>query len=132
MNEVEAAVSKFYLALNQMFTGDVELMNEVWSHADDVTYMGPNGGLLVGWEQVGPIWEKQAALRLGGRVEPTDMHITVGRDIAVTSNYEMGENTPEGGETRNVSIRATNVFRREDGAWKMIGHQTDLLPFLEE
>jgi hypothetical protein len=30
-----------------------------------------------------------------------------------------------------VSIRATNLFRKESGAWKMIGHHTDLLPFLE-
>jgi hypothetical protein len=30
----------------------------------------------------------------------------------------------------SVSIRATNLFRKEDGSWKMIGHQTDLLPFL--
>jgi len=29
-----------------------------------------------------------------------------------------------------VAIRATNVFRREAGAWKMVGHQTDLLPHL--
>jgi len=28
-----------------------------------------------------------------------------------------------------VSIRATNVFRKEGGQWKMIGHHTDLLPF---
>jgi ketosteroid isomerase-like protein len=31
-----------------------------------------------------------------------------------------------------VSIRATNLFRKENGAWKMIGHHTDLLPFLEK
>jgi hypothetical protein len=26
------------------------------------------------------------------------------------------------------SIRATNIFRKEDGQWKMIGHHVDLLP----
>ena len=31
-----------------------------------------------------------------------------------------------------VSIRATNIFRKENGAWKMIGHHTDLLPFLDK
>ncbi len=57
------------------------------------------------------------------------MQITVGRDLAVTQNYEKGENTDEEGKIRKVSIRATNVYRKEDGEWKMIGHHTDLLPF---
>jgi ketosteroid isomerase-like protein len=76
-------------------------------------------------------WEKQAALKLGGKVEPDDMRITVGRDIAVIHNYEKGENTNARGKTQKVSIRATNVFRKESGQWKMIGHHTDLLPYLE-
>ena len=36
------------------------------------------------------------------------------------------------GKPQAVSIRATNLFRKEDGTWKMIGHHTDLLPFLAE
>ena len=32
------------------------------------------------------------------------------------------------GEIQKVSIRATNIFRKEDGQWKMIGHHVDLLP----
>jgi ketosteroid isomerase-like protein len=126
------AVAQFYAALNAMFTGDLDQMKEVWSHADDVTYMGPGGGFQVGWNQVLKNWEAQAAMKLGGKVEAADMRITVGRDIAVTHNYEKGENTNARGELRKVSIRATNVFRKEGGKWKMIGHHTDLLPYLEK
>jgi len=127
---VASAVSDFYVALNTMFTGDLDQMKEVWSHADDVTYMGPAGGFQVGGSQVREIWEEQAALKLGGRVEPTDMRIAMGRDIAVAHNIETGENVDAKGETQKVSIRATNIFRKEDGEWKMIGHHTDLLSFL--
>jgi ketosteroid isomerase-like protein len=109
-----------------MFTGDVSLMKNVWSHEDDVTYMGPDGGFQVGWKQVLAEWEAQAAMKLGGRVEPEDMRITVGTTIAVTHNFERGEN----GQSQAVSIRATNIFRKENGTWKMIAHHTDLLPFL--
>jgi ketosteroid isomerase-like protein len=130
--EVKAAVAQFYVALNQMFIGDVEQMKEVWSHAKDVTYMGPNGGLLVGWEPISKIWEKQAALKLGGKVDAADMQMIIGQDIAVAYNYEKGENTNAKGEPQKVSIRATNVFRKEGGKWKMIGHHTDLLPFLAQ
>lgn len=126
---VRVAAHWFYEALNAMFRGDVTPMTEVWSHADDVTCMGPDGSLQVGWEQVRGNWEEQASMRLGGSVEPRNMHITVGRDLAVTCNNEIGVNLV-GGRPRRVSIRATNLFRRENGQWRMIGHHTDLLPFL--
>ncbi|HVS01447.1 MAG TPA: nuclear transport factor 2 family protein [Thermoanaerobaculia bacterium] len=124
---VAAAVGAFYSALNDMFTGDLESMREVWSHADDVTYMGPGGGIQVGWPAVLESWEAQAAMELGGEVQPADVHTTVGGALAVTVGWEIGTNVAE----QQVRIRATNVFRKESGAWKMIGHHTDLLPFLQ-
>jgi ketosteroid isomerase-like protein len=60
------------------------------------------------------------------------MRVTVGTEIAVVSCYEKGENTNAKGETQKVSIRATNIFRKENGEWKMIGHHTDLLPYLAQ
>jgi|SRR5438128_5438744 len=127
---VRNAAARFYAALNEMFTGELGPMKKVWSHADDVTYMGPGGGFQVGWNQVLKNWEGQAAMKLGGKVEPADMRITTGTDIAVVSNYEKGENTNAKSVPQKVSIRATNIFRKENGEWKMIGHHTDLLPYL--
>jgi ketosteroid isomerase-like protein len=43
---------------------------------------------------------------------------------------EVGDNVVDG-KPQQVSIRATNTFRKENGQWKMIGHHTDLLPFLQ-
>jgi ketosteroid isomerase-like protein len=129
---VREVAGQFYFALNAMFTGDLEPIKKVWSHADDVTYMGPSGGFRVGWAQVLADWDAQAAMKLGGEVKPKDMRITVGRDLAVVSNYEVGENVGLEGKPRKVEIRATNLFRKEDGKWKMIGHHTDILPFLQE
>jgi len=129
---VERAISHFYGALNMMFTGDLAEMKEVWSHADDVTFMGPAGGFEIGWDRVLKVWEEQAALKLGGKVEPVDMRITTGGDIAIASLVEQGENIGADGEKKLVSIRATNIFRKEHGKWMMIGHHTDLLPFLEK
>ena len=129
---VKQAVSQFYVALNEMFKGNVEPMKEVWSHAGDVTYMGPTGGIKIGWQQVLADWEAQAAIKLGGTVKAEKMTITVGKDIAVISNYEKGSYVDSEGKPMEISIRATNTFRKEDGKWKMIGHHTDLLPFLQK
>ena len=123
---------QFYSALNAMFTGNLEPMQEVWSHAEDVTYMGPDGSFKIGWEQVLKDWEMQADMKLGGKVSPKDMQVTVGRDLAIVSNYELGENVGPNAEPLEVEIRATNLFRKENGKWKMIGHHTDTLPFLKK
>lgn len=131
-DEIAAAAAGFYAALNALFEGDLAPMVAVWSHADDVTYMGPDGGFQVGWKDVLADWEKQAAMKLGGRVDPDGMRITACRELAVTHNYEKGENINTGGTSGSVLIRATNLFRKEGGAWKMIGHHTDKLSFLSK
>ena len=126
------AAAQFYKALNVMFTGGLDPMKEIWSHSDDVTYMGPGGGFRVGWKQVLKDWEAQADMKLGGRVEPVDMQVIVGNDLAIIQNYEKGENKAQDGKAVTVSIRATNIFRKEKGEWKMISHHTDLLPHLNK
>ena len=124
------AVMGFYDALVVIFEGETGAMAEVWSHADDVTYMGPAGGYRDGWDQVLEDFRKQAELKLGGKgseVTPEKIRISVGRDIAVVHNMEMGT-TDVGGEVRRIALRATNLYRKENGAWKQIGHHADLLP----
>ncbi|HYK42827.1 MAG TPA: nuclear transport factor 2 family protein [Thermoanaerobaculia bacterium] len=128
--EVRDATSRFHAALNALFQGDAAPMSKVWSHAADVSAMGPDGAVNRGWDAVEEYWRAQAALKLGGKVEAADLQVTMGTDMATTSNFEKGENTNAKGETQRVSIRATNVFRKEKGQWKMVGHHTDLLPYL--
>ena len=128
---VQQASDEFYAALNDMFEGNIEPMQAVWSHADDVTYMGPDGKFIVGWDQVQAIWQSQAALMLGGSIQPERIHVTVGQDLATVECEEVGENIVHGKPTK-VTIRATNTYRKEDGQWKMIGHHTDTLPFLDQ
>lgn len=127
---VLVANSAFYAALNQMFVGNLGPMKKVWSRAADVTYMGPTGNFERGWKTVLNDWEGQAALRLGGHVKPVEIHVIAGQDLAVVSNYEQGENTNAQGKVERVRLRATNIYRKEGGQWKMVGHHTDPLPYL--
>jgi ketosteroid isomerase-like protein len=127
--EVENATKMFYEALQAVFSGDVTLMKQVWSHAEDVTYLGPQGGLFVGWQQVLNAWKEQAALKLQGSIEVQNEHFFQDGNIGISQTYEVGSNYREG-KLQNVRIRATNIFRRENSGWKMISHHTDLLAFL--
>lgn len=127
--EVEDAVRRFYDALNVAFTGDARPMKDAWSHADDITYMGPNGLYLIGRGPIEQEWNAQAAALLGGRVTPENLHIVVGADLAVATCVEVGENVVDG-RSETVRIRSSTVFRKEAVGWKVIGHQTDLLGYM--
>lgn len=128
--QVMAAVDAWYRALDAIFAGDVAPMAEAWSHADDVTMMGPDGAIEVGWPAVLADWRRQADMKLGGHGEPRDARVHVGRDLAVVVHRSVGANEANG-ETRPFDLRVTFVFRREHGAWKMITMQTDELAFLK-
>lgn len=130
--DVAKANEQFYAALNDIFKGDIAPMDAIWSEADDVTYLPPDGKLLVGWWKVRGAWQEQTSMNLGGHVGAENIHIVVQGDLAVVQNFEKGKNTNVEGKEQAVSIRATNVFRNESGAWKMISHHTDPLPFLRK
>jgi ketosteroid isomerase-like protein len=128
--DIHTAISEFYQALNKIFIGRINPMIAIWSHANDVTYLGPQGGIIVGWENVLKAWKKQTQLKLKGQVEPEDLHVINMGNVGIIHNYEVGANHVKGG-IEKVRIRATNIFRKEEGKWKMISHQTDLLPHLQ-
>jgi len=127
---VSKAIENFYLALNVLFTGDAGPIKDAWSHADDITYMGPEGAYLRGWDAIGPLWDEVAALKLGGHIRPKQLHIVSRNDMALITCIEAGENMSKG-TAETVGIRSSTVFRIEDGNWKVIHHQTDKLSFLD-
>lgn len=131
MATLQDAVTGFYIAHNEIFEGKMDKMEEVWSHLDDVTYMSPIGGILVGYEAVIDSWRKQAELNLHGHVEPEDMQMVEGEDIGVCYNYIKGTNFVVEGKEVHPNIRATTVYRKENGEWKVISHHTDLMHWLE-
>jgi ketosteroid isomerase-like protein len=128
---VAAATANFYAALNVMFAGNGQPMKLAWSHAADTVYMGPDGQYLIGWDNIEPRWTAQAAAKLGGHVAAEQLNIVAGADMAIATCIEAGENIV-GGKTEAVRLRATNVFRKEGGVWKVISHQTDLLGYMNK
>ena len=129
--EIIILIEKRYKALNQMFIGDISLIKEIWSHADDVTYMGPGGDIKVGWNEVLNDWESQAAMKLGGTVKASDFHYVIDEYIAIVVNNEVGTNIGKNGQLQTVHIRNTHILRKEYGEWKIISEHTDKLNFIK-
>ncbi|WP_421723027.1 YybH family protein [Bauldia sp.] len=122
---VHAAVDAWIAALNAMLNGDAAPFAEVYSHADDASYMSAEGTFRVGWSAIEADWKAQAEKALGGNVRYSDLHTVVDGDMAVAQYRLATSVTGPDGKTSDVAIRETNVFRKEDGRWKMIAHQAD-------
>lgn len=132
LDEIIKANNQLYAGLNEMFKGNIEPLNKLWSHSDETTYMGPFGGCLQGWNEIGGDFKKVADMKLGGKISCKDLHVYVGGDIGYASCVEVGENIDPDGKPVSVSHRATNIFHLENGEWKLIHHHTDISYQLEK
>lgn len=126
-DEVRQASEQFYAALSQMANSDASAMSAVWAHNNDVTALHPIGGRNEGWDETRSAFEQVGSLASGGQVQLRDQIIQVGTDLAYEVGIEEGEITLAG-EHIAISHRVTNIYRREDGAWKMVHHHADPSP----
>lgn len=129
---VRNAVNQWFVVLNAMLNGDPKPFADLYSHADDVTYMGAEGTYRVGWEATYADWKAQAEKSTGGNVEGTEIHIVVGGDMAAAQHYTRGRVRQPDGQMNDTNVRETSVFRKEDGKWKMISHHADGIPYWEK
>src|SRR3984893_5174382 len=122
-DDVRAASTKFYSALNRMLNGDAGSLGDIWSHSATVTTMHPIGGREVGWDQVRGSWEQVAQLTREGQVRLSDQFIQVAGDAAYELGVEHGQFRLAGQPVAG-DCRVTNIYRRESGAWKSVQHNT--------
>jgi len=125
---LRAAVDQWFVALNAMVDGDPAPFAAVFSHADDVLYMSGEGTYRLGWAATWADWQEQAKKSLGGHVVGDDIHVIVSGDLATVGLIAHAEVNAPNGKTQELRVRQTHVFRREDGAWKMIVHHADNIP----
>ena len=129
--EVQHASDQFYAALNSVFAGDLGPMENIWSHAEDCVIMHPLGGRQLGWDEVRESWEQLAGAITSGEVTATGVRTSLFGDTAFTTCVERGK-VEIGGQTIEVNVRGTGIYRRENGEWKKVFHHTDIDPELQE
>lgn len=125
-DDVYRAHQAFYRALNQNCAGNPEPMTLVWSHRDDVSDFGPDGLMHVGWVAVRDQFARESRMGLKGGVTAEQITLSRGEDWGVTACLEVSHGMMVDGKPADMTFRATNVFRKEDGEWKLVHHHTDL------
>jgi ketosteroid isomerase-like protein len=109
--------------------GDAGPRLALWSHRDPVSLFDPYGPCRTGWAEISEVFQWVAA-RFSG-VEQYDLEIValgVTDEMAYTVGFERSLVSVDGGPHREHIVRATHVYRREDGEWKVVHRHGDLLP----
>jgi ketosteroid isomerase-like protein len=127
---LEEFISRCHEALSHQSQGRPEPFLELWSHADDVTIMAAIGGYHVGFEQVSSLLTAASKTQSFDTWGAENIVTTVGGDLAFSVELERYARTVNGKE-EVMTLRATQIYRREDGAWKVIHRHGDVLTPVE-
>jgi ketosteroid isomerase-like protein len=116
---VRAANLAFYRAFETL---DLPAMERVWAHDPSVTCLHPGWPLCAGWSEVRESWLTIFTNTASMRFEVADERIDVRGDLAWIVCVERIRSTGPGGDSMVGAVIATNVFRRDGDAWKMVHH----------
>ena len=104
-----------------------EPQKRLWSRGDDVTLANPLGPPVRGWGQVEEHLEQAASTAREGeplRYESISEYST--GDLGYNLELEWTRAKFGGAEEMTpVSLRATTIFRREEGEWKIVHRHAD-------
>jgi ketosteroid isomerase-like protein len=122
-------------AQSSFINGDPTLWKQNASHRDDATILGAFGGYgEKGWSEVGARydWASSQYKDGGATLKVEYINIGVSGDMGFTVAVERQEGARVGGQQKPTrrALRVTQIFRREDGAWKLLHRHAD--PLIEK
>jgi ketosteroid isomerase-like protein len=124
--EVEAAVRRFYQAIEDMVVGKgAGPMRDAWHHTASVTSSHPTGEWARGWDEVSATWDVFASFGKEGNggTRISNLQVQVFGDVAYATSVFVA--SPSWG---GAKLNCTNILQRIGGAWKMIHHHPDKAP----
>jgi len=121
-------------AQSSFINSDPTLWKQSASQRDDATILGAFGGYgEKGWDAVGARydWASSQYKRSGATLKVEYLSIVVNGDLAFTVGIERQQGARVGNQNpMQRALRATQVFRREGGTWKLLHRHAD--PLLEK
>jgi ketosteroid isomerase-like protein len=127
VDHVDRLIEQYQLALDEFMKGNPEPVQELFSHTEEASLANPYGPPVRGWDKVAKTTEHAASLRRDGRATSFEIvakYVTA--ELAYVVQIEHLESKI--GESEDVSpyaLRATMIFRPEDGTWKVVHRHAD-------
>lgn len=125
---------KWEECITHFINGDPSLWKQNSSQTDDATIFGAFGGYgEKGWKDVGARydWASSQYKPSGAKTKVQYLSVIVGSDLAYTVSIERSEALL--GDMKKTAprvLRATQIFRKENGEWKLLHRHAD--PLIEK
>jgi ketosteroid isomerase-like protein len=127
VDDLDQLLERWHLAQDEFVKRNPDPVKKMWSHAEDVIVANPYGPPLRGWDKVTEVVEHAASLRRDG--EATGFEVVAKyttAELAYVVQIERAQakvGTRE--DTAQTALRATMIFRPEDGKWKIVHRHAD-------
>ncbi len=127
VDDLDEVIEQWHLALGELLKGNPEPLKMMYTHREDVTLANPFGPPARGWEQVAEVMEHGVSQYRDGYatgVEIVAKYVTP--ELAYVVEIERFEAKVGGREDiSRIALRATMIFRPEDGEWKIVHRHAD-------
>ena len=130
MRELNELVDRCHAAITKQSQGHPEPFLELWSHAGDVTIMAAIGGYQVGFDAVRELLTAASKTQQFDGWSAENVATVLDGNLAFTVELEHYAHTVDG-EDKGITLRATQIYRREDGQWRVIHRHGDILTPIE-
>jgi ketosteroid isomerase-like protein len=126
-DDVDELIERYQLALDGFMKGDPKPVQELFSHREDASLANPYGPPVRGWDGIAKTTEHAASLRRDGRATGFEIVAkNVTPELAYIVQIERLESKiGQSEEITPYSLRATMIFRPEDGTWKVVHRHAD-------
>jgi ketosteroid isomerase-like protein len=130
MSEIENFRSTILAAQSEaeeaIVHGDVEPRLRLWSRRDPLSLFGAAGMFATGWDELSRIFRWVASSFSDVSDFSYDIEIAdVSGDLGYTVGYERFKGSINGRPVKQIEVRVTHVYRREDGEWKIVHRHGD-------
>jgi ketosteroid isomerase-like protein len=127
VGEVDQLIKQYQLALDEFMKGNPRPVQELFSHRDDASLANPYGPPVRGWEGIAKTTEHAASLRRDGRAAGFEIVAkNVTPELAYVVQIEhMESKVGEREDVTPYALRATMIFRPEDGTWRVVHRHAD-------
>jgi ketosteroid isomerase-like protein len=125
--DFDEIAKQYNKAINDFFKGNPEPLNNVYSDRDDITLAQLSGPFIRGRKQVMDTASRNAMKYRGGMdttFETLAKYVTP--ELGYIVQIERTRNKIGGSNNfSSLALRVTSIFRREDGAWKLLHRHVD-------
>jgi ketosteroid isomerase-like protein len=120
-------IEQHHLALDAFVKGDPVPLKDLYSRRDDVVIANPFGPPVKGWEKAAATMERAATNYRDGKAIGVERisEYTAG-DLAYIIEVERYRSkVGEDDKLVPIALRVTTIFRREEGAWRIVLRHAD-------